>query len=64
MAVQRLAYTTDLIDEEWRIPAPLLPPEKAGRRYRKYPMGEVLNGIRRGSAGWHGLSKQPLVGKP
>ena len=45
MAAQRLAYTTDLTDEEWQILEPLLPPEKAGGRPRKYPMREVLNGI-------------------
>jgi putative transposase len=45
MARQRLAYTTDLTDEEWQVLAPLLPPEKTGGRPRKYPMREVLNGI-------------------
>jgi putative transposase len=45
MARQRLAYTTDLTDEEWQMLAPLLPPEKTGGRPRKYPMREVLNGI-------------------
>jgi putative transposase len=45
MAAQRLAYTSDLTDEEWEILAPLLPPEKSGGRPRKYPMREVLNGI-------------------
>jgi putative transposase len=45
MARQRLAYTTDLTDEEWQILKPLLPPGKAGGRPRKYPLREVLNGI-------------------
>jgi transposase len=45
MARQRLAYTTDLTDEEWQVLAPLLPPEKTGGRPRKYPRREVLNGI-------------------
>jgi putative transposase len=45
MARQRLAYPTDLTDEEWQILAPLLPPAKSGGRPRKYPMREVLNGI-------------------
>src|SRR5919198_5739301 len=45
MSAQRLAYTTDLTDEEWQILEPLLPPEKAGGRPRKYPMREVINGI-------------------
>src|SRR5262245_52283955 len=37
MPAQRPAYTSDLSDEEWRILAPLLPPEKPGGRPRKYP---------------------------
>jgi putative transposase len=45
MARQRLAYTTDLTDEEWQILKPLLPPEKSGGRPRKYAMREVINGI-------------------
>jgi putative transposase len=45
MSARRLTYTTDLTDEEWQILEPLLPPEKAGGRPRKYPMREVLNGI-------------------
>jgi putative transposase len=45
MVRQRLTYTTDLTDEEWQILKPLLPPDKAGGRPRKYPMREVMNGI-------------------
>lgn len=45
MSARRLAYITDLTDEEWQILAPLPPPEKAGGRLRKYPMREVLNGL-------------------
>jgi putative transposase len=45
MSTRRLTYTTDLTDEEWQILEPLLPPEKAGGRPRKYPLREVLNGI-------------------
>jgi putative transposase len=45
MPARRLAYTIDLTDEEWQILAPLLPPERAGGRPRKYPMREVINGI-------------------
>jgi putative transposase len=45
MRRQRLAYTTDLTDEEWKILKPLLPPDKTGGRPRKYPLREVLNGI-------------------
>jgi putative transposase len=55
MAARRLAYTTDLTDEEWQILAPLLPPEKSGGRPRKYPLREVLNGIQcvlRGGCAW------------
>jgi putative transposase len=55
MARQRLAYTTDLTDEEWQVLEPLLPPEKTGGRPRKYPMREVLNGIQyvlRGGCAW------------
>jgi putative transposase len=55
MAARRLAYTTDLTDEEWQILAPLLPPEKSGGRPRKYPLREVLNGIQyvlRGGGAW------------
>jgi putative transposase len=55
MSARRLAYTTDLTDEEWQLLAPLLPPEKAGGRPRTYPMREVLNGIQsvlRGGCAW------------
>jgi putative transposase len=45
MSFQRLAYTTDLTDEEWQVLAPLLPPERSGGRPRTYPIREVLNGI-------------------
>jgi putative transposase len=55
MARQRLAYPTDLTDEEWQLLKPLLPPDKPGGRPRKYPMREVLNGIQyvlRGGCAW------------
>jgi putative transposase len=55
MARQRLAYPTDLTDEEWQILKPLLPPDKSGGRPRKYPMREVLNGLHyilRGGCAW------------
>ena len=55
MARQRLAYTTDLTDEEWQVLKPLLPPEKSGGRPRKYAMREVINGIQyvlRGGCAW------------
>src|ERR671923_1156332 len=55
MARQRLAYATDLTDEEWQILAPLLPPAKTGGRPRKYSIREVINGIQyilRGGCAW------------
>jgi hypothetical protein len=39
MSAWRLSYTTDLTDEQWHILEPLLPPEKAGGRPRRYPRG-------------------------
>jgi putative transposase len=55
MSARRLAYTTDLTDEEWQILEPLLPPAKTGGRPRQYPMREVINGIQyvlRGGGAW------------
>jgi putative transposase len=55
MARQRLAYTTDLTDEEWQLLKPLLPPEKSGGRPHKYAIREVINGIQyvlRGGCAW------------
>jgi putative transposase len=55
MARQRLAYATDLADEEWQILKPLLPPEKSGGRPRQYPRREVINAIQyvlRGGCAW------------
>jgi putative transposase len=45
MPARRLAYTTDLTDDEWQILAPLRPPARAGGRPRNYPLHEGLNGI-------------------
>ncbi len=45
MARQRLAYATDLTDEAWQLLKPLLPPEKAGGRPRKYALRDVINAI-------------------
>jgi putative transposase len=45
MPAQRPAYTSDLIDEEWQILEPLLPPEKPGGRPRKYLMRDVIDAI-------------------
>src|ERR687893_1542761 len=55
MSARRLTYTPDLTDDEWQSLKPLLPPDKAGGRPRKYPMREVLNGIQdilRGGCAW------------
>jgi putative transposase len=55
MSFQRLAYTTDLTDDEWQILEPLLLPEKSGGRPRTYPRREVVNGlqyVRRGGGAW------------
>jgi putative transposase len=55
MSARRLPYPTDLTDDEWQILKPLLPPDKAGGRPRKYPMREVINGIQyilRGGCAW------------
>ena len=55
MSARRLTYTTDLTDDEWQSLKPLLPPDKAGGRPRKYPMREVINGIQdilRGGCAW------------
>jgi putative transposase len=63
MAARRSAYTTDLTDKEWQLLAPLLPPEKAGGRPRKYPMREVLNGIQyvlRAGCAWQPSPKLTL----
>jgi cell division GTPase FtsZ len=45
MSAQRLAYASDLTDEEWQILEPLLPTAKPGGRPRKYPMRDVIDGI-------------------
>src|ERR687894_2272933 len=55
MSARRLTYTPDLTDDEWQSLKPLLPPDKAGGRPRKYPMREVINGIQyilRGGCAW------------
>jgi putative transposase len=55
MSARRLAYTTDLTDEEWQLLAPLLPPAKAGGRPRTYPLREVRHGLQsvlRGGGAW------------
>jgi putative transposase len=55
MARQRLAYPTDLTDEEWQILKPLRLPEQSGGRPRTYPLRDVRNGsqsVRRGGCAW------------
>jgi transposase len=41
----RKRYPTDLIDEQWGILAPLVPPAKSGGRPRKTDVREVLNSL-------------------
>ncbi|KZM38685.1 transposase, partial [Labrenzia sp. OB1] len=40
-----LRYPTDLMDREWAILAPLIPPAKSGGRPRKTDMREVVNAV-------------------
>ena len=40
-----LRYPSDLIDEEWGLVEPLIPPAKRGGRQRTVTVREVLNGI-------------------
>ena len=49
-------YATDLINQEWEILAPLLPPAKPGGRPRSTDLREVLNALRywlRSGGAWH-----------
>ena len=41
----RTPYPTDVTDEQWRVIAPMIPPERPGGRHRSVDMREVLNGI-------------------
>jgi putative transposase len=45
MSAQRLAYTSDLPDEEWQIREPLLPPANPEGRPRKSPLRDVIDAI-------------------
>jgi transposase len=45
MQATRMAYATDLTDEQWAILEPLIPPAKRGGRPREVNMREVLNAI-------------------
>jgi putative transposase len=45
MQATRMAYPTDLTDEQWAILEPLIPPAKRGGRPREVNMREVLNAI-------------------
>src|SRR5919206_4680994 len=40
-----LRYPSDLIDEEWAVIAPLIPPARRGGRQRRADLRAVLNGI-------------------
>jgi transposase len=42
----RKAYKSDLIDDQWTIIEPLLPPEKPGGRHREVDLREIVNTIR------------------
>jgi putative transposase len=58
MSTNQRAYSTDLTDMEWQILEPLLPPEKPGRRHRKYPMRELINALQyllRAGGAWRHL---------
>ncbi len=43
--MKRKSYSSDLVDEEWAILEPLIPPAKRGGRPCTANMREVLNGI-------------------
>jgi putative transposase len=43
--MNRKPYPSDLIDAEWFILAPLVPPAKPGGRPREHDMRQILNGI-------------------
>jgi len=45
MQTTRMAYATDLTDEQWAIVEPLIPPAKPGGRRREVSMREVVNAI-------------------
>ena len=48
-------YQTDMTDGEWRIIAPVLPPERPTGRPRSWPMREIVNAIfyvMRGGIAW------------
>ena len=53
--MSRLAYASDLTDEQWVIIEPLIPAAKPGGRNREVDMREILNGIfyiLRGGIAW------------
>jgi putative transposase len=41
----RTPYPSDLTDEQWKLIAPMIPPEKPGGRHREVDMREVVNGV-------------------
>ncbi len=64
----RRAYPTDLTDDEWRAPGPLIPAAKPGGRPRSVDVREVVNAIRyvlRSGGAWrllpHDLPKWQTV---
>jgi transposase len=40
-----MRYPTDLLDAEWAVIAPLIPPARHGGRPRQVPMREVVNAL-------------------
>jgi putative transposase len=43
--MNRRAYPADLSDAEWRVTAPLIPPNKSDGRFRVVDIREIVNGI-------------------
>jgi len=56
--MERLAYTSDLTDEQWKVIERLLPPVLPWGRPREYPYREILNGLfywLKNSVSWRNL---------
>ena len=67
MHLDRHPYSPDLSNAEWQLLEPLLPAEKRGGRYRKYPMREVINAIQyvlRSGRAWRLMPTTCLSGGP
>ncbi len=43
--MNRRAYPSDLTDDQWALPEPLLPPPNPNCRPRKHPLREILNAL-------------------